>query len=111
MMTKQKLDEAKRNQELQQVVGSFLGQEAPEGVSPTEFKAQQYMKLADVYAARNPEQATKFFEMAQKLTPKAEVTGQPFQVSDAQGQPILVQQFKDGTIRRRLRLRIGKVIG
>lgn len=99
MMTKQKLDEAKRNQELQQVVGSFLGQEAPEGVSPTEFKAQQYMKLADVYAARNPEQATKFFEMAQKLTPRAEVTGQPFQVSNAQGQPILVQQFKDGTIR------------
>ena len=97
--TKQKLDEAKRNQELQQTVGTFLGQEAPEGVSPTEFKAQQYMKLADVYAARNPEQATKFFEMAQKLTPKAEVTGQPFQVSDAQGQPILVQQFKDGTIR------------
>ena len=99
MTTKQKLDEAKRNQELQQTVGAFLGQEAPEGVSPSEWKAQQYMKLADVYAARNPEQATKFFEMAQKLTPKAEVTGQPFQVSDAQGKPILVQQFKDGTIR------------
>lgn len=99
MMTKQKLDEAKRNQELQQVVGSFLGQEAPEGVSPTEFKAQQYMKLADLYAARNPEQSTKFFEMAQKLTPRAEVTGQPFQVSNVEGKPILVQQFKDGTIR------------
>lgn len=100
MMTKQKLEEAKRNQELQQTVGTFLGQEAPEGVSPTEWKAQQYMKLADVYAARNPEQASKFFEMAQKLAPtKSEVTGQPFQVSDAEGKPILVQQFKDGTIR------------
>jgi hypothetical protein len=100
MMTKQKMDDAKRNQELQQTVGTFLGQEAPEGVSPTEWKAQQYMKLADVYAARNPEQASKFFEMAQKLAPtKSEVTGQPFQVSDAEGKPILVQQFKDGTIR------------
>jgi len=99
MSTKQKLDEAKRAQELQQTVGTFLSQPAPEGASPTEFKAQQYMKLADLYAARNPEQATKFFEMAQKLTPRAEVTGQPFQVSNAEGQPILVQQFKDGTIR------------
>jgi hypothetical protein len=99
MGTKQKLDEAKRNQEFQQTVGTFLSQPAPEGALPTEFKAQQYMKLADLYAARNPEQATKFFEMAQKLTPRAEVTGQPFQVSNAEGQPILVQQFKDGTIR------------
>jgi hypothetical protein len=99
MMTKQKLDEARRNQELQQTVGTFLGQQAPEGVSPSEFKAQQYMKLADVYAASNPEQASKFFDMAQKLTPRVEVTGQPFQVSDSQGKPMLVQQFKDGTIR------------
>jgi hypothetical protein len=100
MMTKQKLDEAKRNQELQQTVGTFLSQQAPEGASPTEFKAQQYMKLADMYAAKNPEQASKFFDMAQKLAPtKSEVTGQPFQVSDSEGKPILVQQFKDGTIR------------
>jgi len=99
LLTKQKLDEAKRSKEMQQTVGTFLGQQAPEGVSPSEFKAQQYMKLADVYAASNPEQASKFFDMAQKLTPRVEVTGQPFQVSDSQGKPMLVQQFKDGTIR------------
>jgi len=99
MMTKQKLDEAKRAQELQQTVGSFLSQATPEGVSPAEFKAQQYMKLADLYAPRNPDQANKFFEMAQKLTPKAEVTGQPFQVASQEGKPILVQQFKDGSIK------------
>jgi hypothetical protein len=100
LMTKQKMDEAKRNQDLQQTVGTFLSQQAPEGSSPTEFKAQQYMKLADMYAAKNPEQASKFFDMAQKLAPtKSEVTGQPFQVSDSEGKPILVQQFKDGTIR------------
>lgn len=97
--TKQKLDEYKRNQELQKNVEDFLGQTAPEGMSPTEFKAQQYYKLADKYAARSPEQSSKFFEMAQKLSPKSEVTGQPFQLSTAEGKPVLVQQFKDGTIR------------
>lgn len=99
MMTRQKMDEAKRNQELQQTVGTFLGQQAPEGTSPTEFKAQQYMKLADVYAARNPEQASKFFDMAQKLTPvRAKVSGQPFEVSGPDGKPILVQQNEYGDI-------------
>ena len=99
LLTKQKMEEAKRNQELQQTVGTFLGQQAPEGVSPTEFKAQQYMKLADIYAARNPEQASKFFDMAQKLTPvRAKVSGQPFEVSGPEGKPILVQQNEYGDI-------------
>ena len=99
IMTKQKLDEYRRNQELQKNVEEFLGQAAPEGMSPTEFKSQQYYKLADRYAARSPEQSSKFFEMAQKLSPKSEVTGQPFQLSTKEGKPVLVQQFKDGTIR------------
>ena len=97
--TRQKLDEYRRNQELQKNVEEFLGQAAPEGMSPTEFKSQQYYKLADRYAARSPEQSSKFFEMAQKLSPKSEVTGQPFQLSTKEGKPVLVQQFKDGTIR------------
>ena len=96
---KQKLDEMRRNQELQQNVGAFLSQETPEGVSPAEFKAQQYMKLADLYAAKNPEQASKFFDMAQKLTPvRAKVSGQPFEVSGPDGKPILVQQNEYGDI-------------
>jgi hypothetical protein len=99
LLTKQKLEEAKRAQELQQTVGTFLGQQAPEGASPAEFKAQQYMKLADLYAARNPEQASKFFDMAQKLTPvRAKVSGQPFEVSGPDGKPILVQQNEFGDI-------------
>jgi hypothetical protein len=97
--TRQKLDEYRRNQELQKNVEEFLGQAAPEGMSPTEFKSQQYYKLADKYAARSPEQSSKFFEMAQKLNPRSEVTGQPFQLSTKEGKPVLVQQFKDGTIR------------
>jgi hypothetical protein len=40
------------------------------------------MKLADFYAASNPEQSQKFFEMSQKLPPRIEVTGQPFEVTN-----------------------------
>jgi hypothetical protein len=36
--------------------------------------------------------------MAEKLNPRVEVVGQPFEVTDATGKPILVQQFKDGKL-------------
>jgi hypothetical protein len=96
---KQKMDEAKAAKDLQATVANFMAQPAPEGVDPKEFKAQQYMKLADVYAARNPEQASKFFDIAQKLMPvRAKVSGQPFEVSGPEGKPILVQQNEYGDI-------------
>ena len=99
MITRQKLDEYKRQKEMQGNVGDFLRQTAPEGMSANEFKSQQYMKLADLYAATNPEQATKFFDMAQKLVPREKVTGQPFEVSDESGKPVMVQQFESGEIK------------
>lgn len=99
MLTKQKLDEYKRQKEMQGNVQQFLGQTAPEGVSANEFKAQQYMRLADLYAATNPDQASKFFDMAQKLMPREKVTGQPFEVSDETGKPVMVQQFESGAIK------------
>ena len=37
--------------------------------------------------------------MAEKLNPRAEITGQPFEVTDAKGNPILVQQYKDGSVK------------
>ena len=96
---KQKMDEAKAAKDMQTTVANFMAQPAPEGVDAKEFKAQQYMKLADVYAARNPEQASKFFDMAQKLMPvRAKVSGQPFEVSGPEGKPILVQQNEYGDI-------------
>jgi hypothetical protein len=100
MTMKQKMDEAKATKGMQATVSTFLAQKAPEGVDAKEFKAQQYMKLADVYAATNPEQASKFFDMAQKLTPaRAKVSGQPFEVAGTDGKPILVQQDEFGDIR------------
>jgi hypothetical protein len=99
MAMKQKMDEAKAAKDMQTTVANFMAQPAPEGVDTKEFKAQQYMKLADVYAARNPEQASKFFDMAQKLMPvRAKVSGQPFEVSGPEGKPILVQQNEYGDI-------------
>jgi hypothetical protein len=74
MAMKQKMDEAKAAKDMQTNVSNFLSQKAPEGVDANAFKSQQYMKLADVYAATNPEQANKFFDMAQKLMPAKEAT-------------------------------------
>jgi hypothetical protein len=97
MTMKQKMDEAKATKDMQATVSTFLAQKAPEGVDAKEFKAQQYMKLADVYAARNPEQASKFFDMAQKLMPvRAKVSGPPIEVTGPDGKPILIQQNEYG---------------
>jgi hypothetical protein len=99
MTMKQKMDEAKAMKDMQATVSTFMAQPAPEGVDPKEFKAQQYMKLADVYAARNPDQANKFFDMAQKLMPvRAKVSGPPMEVTGADGKPILVQQNEYGDL-------------
>jgi hypothetical protein len=68
--------------------------------SANELKASQYQQIADVYAAQGKsEDAKRFQEMSEKLNPRAEITGQPFEVTDAKGNPILVQQYKDGTVK------------
>jgi hypothetical protein len=94
----ERLGERKALKQMQGQVQQFLTQPAPEGVDPNQFKATQYMRLADLYAASNPEQSQKFFDMAQKLTPREKVTGQPFEVTGADGTPIMVQQFESGKI-------------
>jgi len=66
--------------------------------SAGEIKASQYQQIADIYAAQGKsEDAKRFQEMAEKLNPRAEVVGQPFEVTDTTGKPILVQQYKDGS--------------
>lgn len=130
LMLGQKIQEAKRAQELQgQVAGILTGKTAPTALtpaqqalaapgmqvgptveraalaesipqpSPNEVKANQYMQIADIYAAQGKsEDAKRYQEMADKLNPKAEVMGQPFEVTDANGKPIMVQQFKSGKL-------------
>jgi hypothetical protein len=68
--------------------------------SANEMKAGQYQQIADIYAAQGKsEDAKRYQEMAEKINPRAEITGQPFEVTDTKGQPILVQQYKDGTVK------------
>lgn len=128
LMIAQKLQEAKRAQELQgQVAGILTG--TPAGLSPAqialaapgmqagptvdraalastipqpsenEIKAAQYQKIADIYAAAGKgEDAKRYQDIARELNPRAEVVGQPFEVTDSTGKPIMVQQFKSGKI-------------
>ena len=68
--------------------------------SANELKAGQYQQIADIYAAQGrSEDAKRYQEMSEKINPKAEITGQPFEVTDPKGNPILVQQYKDGTVK------------
>jgi hypothetical protein len=68
-------------------------------ITPNQIKAMQYQNAADVLAAAGRvADAEKYQSMAEKLNPRAEVVGQPFEVTDATGKPILVQQFKDGKL-------------
>ena len=125
----QKMQEAKRAQDLQTQVAGILTK-PPTALSPAqqalaapgmqvgptveraelaasiqppsagEIKAGQYQQIADVYAAQGKsEDAKRYQEMAEKLNPRAEVVGQPFEVTDPKGNPILVQQYKDGSVK------------
>ena len=141
MLTRQKIDEARRAQELQKRIASILtptaamptagaaitpemalsapvtegmpagptvaraemiGQAAPAApaMSPNEMRAQQYRQIADVYAASGRgEDAKRYMDIAENLAPsRREVVGQPFEVTSAEGKPVMVQQFKDGSI-------------
>jgi len=102
LMTGQKLQEAKRAMDLQRLTAQTLlgGEAPPEGTKPEDIKFNQYMKLADIYAASGKgEEAKRYQDMAYQIKPRSEVTGSPFEVTDTTGKPLLVQQMKDGTIR------------
>ena len=68
--------------------------------SANEIKAGQYQKIADIYAAAGKgEDAKRYQDIARELNPRAEVVGQPFEVTDSKGNPMLVQQYKSGEIK------------
>jgi hypothetical protein len=102
LLAGQKLREAKIATDLQKRVAETLmgGGEVPEGTKPEDLKFNQYMKLADMYAAVGKgEEAKRFQDMAYQIKPRAEVTGSPFEVTGVDGKPLLVQQMKDGSIK------------
>jgi len=68
-------------------------------VSPEDMRYDQYMKAAQLYAASDPGKAEAYQKMAMSIKPREEVTGQPFEVTGADGKPVMVQQFKGGKIK------------
>jgi hypothetical protein len=129
LLLNQKLQEAKSAQELQTQLGGIFTKPttalSPEQqalmapgmqVGPTmaraelaaniqppsegEIKAAQYQRAADLLASRGKgEEAKRYQDMARDLNPRAKVVGQPFEVTDPTGKPIMVQQFESGDIR------------
>ena len=68
--------------------------------SANELKAGQYQQIADIYASQGrSEDAKRYQEMSEKLNPRPEIVGQPIEVTDTKGNPILVQQYKDGSVK------------
>jgi len=109
MALKQKLDEAKRAADLQKMIaGVFKPQAATPGaaqdagmpVNPSVARANQYRQAAQMLAMSGQgEQAMKYEDLAQKLDPRDEVQGAPIEVTNAQGNPVLLQQMKSGSFR------------
>ena len=55
-------------------------------------------QMALQYYPSKPEVAEKYLTQAQKIKPMDEVIGQPFEVTDSSGKPLIVQQYKSGKI-------------
>lgn len=77
--------------------GAMMDQIKP--LSAEDKRFEDYMRKADIATQYGRiEDADKYLSMAYKIKPQAEVVGQPFEVTDASGKPIMVQQFKSGKI-------------
>ena len=75
-----------------------LAQAPTTAVNPRAAQAEQYRRAAAL-SAGDPTKSKAYMDIAEQLEPRAEVTGQPFEVTDASGKPIMVQQMKSGELR------------
>jgi hypothetical protein len=95
---KQKLEEAKRakalNAQLAGIIGTPTADESPAAT------ANQLMQAGRAaMAAGDFTRGFDFYKQAREVNPRDEVQGAPFEGTDAQGKPIMLQQMKGGTIR------------
>jgi len=121
LLTKQKMDEYKRDQEQRRRLEEIFGATAPVAGAPMtpqqalaatdgqvaeapamsqdDMQYNRYMQAAQMFAATDPGKAEAYQKMAMSIKPREEVTGQPFEVTGADGKPVMVQQFKGGKIK------------
>jgi len=77
--------------------GAMMDQIKP--LSAEDKRFEDYIRKADIATQYGRiDDADKYLNMAYKIKPQAEVVGQPFEVTDANGKPLMVQQFKSGKI-------------
>lgn len=77
--------------------GAIMDQIKP--MSAEDKRFEDYIRKADIATQYGRiEDADKYLNMAYKVKPQAEVVGQPFEVTDVNGKPLMVQQFKSGKI-------------
>ena len=98
MAMKQKMDEAKRAKALNAQIAGIIGTPT-ENESP-DITANKLMQAGR--AAMAGQDFTRGFDLyrqAREVNPRDEVQGAPFEGTDAQGNPIMLQQMKGGTIR------------
>jgi hypothetical protein len=75
---------------------AMIGQ-VPVGATPIpeDIRYEQYMRAAQMFASE-PAKAKAYMDMAFAIKPRDEIVGQPFEVTDASGKPVMVNQFKSG---------------
>ena len=98
MAMKQKMEEAKRAKALNAQIAGIIGTPT-ENESP-DITANKLMQAGR--AAMAGQDFTRGFDLyrqAREVNPRDEVQGAPFEGTDAQGNPIMLQQMKGGTIR------------
>ena len=98
MALKQKMDEAKRAKDLNARLAGIMGTSG-EMESPQTTANQLMQAGRAAFQAGDFTRAFDFYKQAREVNPKDEVQGAPFEGTDAQGNPIMLQQMKGGAIR------------
>ena len=100
MAMKQKMEEAKRAKALNAQLASIMGLSTPGEMESPEVIAKKLMQSGRAaMSAGDFTRGFDFYKQAREVNPPDEVQGSPFEGTDAQGNPIMLQQMKGGTVR------------
>ena len=100
MSLKQKMDEAKRAKELNARLAGIMGASATGEMESPQTTANQLMQAGRAaFQAGDFTRAFDFYKQSREVNPPDEVQGAPFEGTDAQGKPVLLQQMKSGVTR------------